>query len=260
MEQQDTLQIKACHQLKTFLADCKIENPEGRRILEIGFKNGLFLNECHKAGLIPTGIEINKEHYENTKSAYPDLDLIIYDGGTVPVPDESFDFVVSFQVLEHVKSIEHIFNECERILKPGGMMYHVCPNYHSFYEGHFKIIWLPFLNKTLGRFYLKLLHRYTAHYESLNPIKPKTITKILRHHKNNVTITSLGQTEFIDRFDAEQIEKIDQKTLKKILKVLLKFPTVKNLLLKIAAKTNLYYPLSIIATKNQPLKTSTKRI
>jgi len=250
MKQPIALQQKACNQLKTFLAECEIENAQNKKILEIGFKNGLFLNECHKGGLRPTGIEINSEYYEKVKSKYPDLDVFLYDGRLFPLPDESFDFVVSYQVLEHVASLEHIFNECIRILKPGGLMYHVCPNYFSFYEGHYKIIWLPFFNKALGRLYLKMLRRYSPYYETLNIVKPGIVAKALRHCYNDVTIISLGRREFIKRFNREQIEKVNQKLLQKILKLLLRLPIAKKWILEIISRAHFYYPLTVIAMKN----------
>lgn len=250
IEQESRLQQKAHNQLKSFLAECRIENPQNKKILEVGFKNGLFLNECCKAGLIPTGIEINKGYYETVKSKYPELDILLYDGRIFPVPDESFDFVVSYQVIEHVSSIEHIFTECIRILKPGGIMYHVCPNYHSFYEGHFKVIWLPFLNKTLGRLYLKLLGHYTPNYENLNIIKPRLLARTLQRCQNDVTIISLGRREFIKNFDLEQIEKVNQKLLQKILKLLFRMTFIKKSILGFISRANFYYPITIIAAKN----------
>jgi SAM-dependent methyltransferase len=248
-EHDGTLQQKAYNQLRSFLAECRIEDPRNKKILEIGFKNGLFLNQCRKAGLRPTGIEINKKYYEAVKSKYPDLDVILYDGGTIPLPDESFDFVVSYQVLEHVTSIEHIFSECIRILKPGGIMYHVCPNYGSFYEGHYNVVWLPFFSKTLGRLYLKLLRRYNSYYETLNIIKPKLVAQPLHRHQDDITIISLGRTEFINKFKLEQIKKVNQKLLQKILKLLLRLPLVKKWILELICQANLYYPITIIAMK-----------
>lgn len=251
MKQQNALQQKAHNQLKSFLAECGIEKPQNKKILEIGFKNGFFLDQCHKRGLIPTGIEINKEYYETVKARYPDLDLIWYDGSNFPMPDNSFDFAVSFQVLEHVNSINHIFNECIRVLKPAGIMYHVCPNYHSFYEGHYKVIWLPFLNKPLGRLYLKLLRRYKPKYETFNLIKPKIVAATLKNYKNKITVISLGQAEFVKKFDAEQIKKVDQKLLQKTLKLLLRLPRIKKCILEFIARANLYYPITLIAVKNR---------
>lgn len=129
-------------------------------------------------------------------------------------------------------------------------MYHVCPNYFSFYEGHYKIIWLPFFNKALGRLYLKMLRRYSPYYETLNIVKPGIVAKALRHCYNDVTIISLGRREFIKRFNREQIEKVNQKLLQKILKLLLRLPIAKKWILEIISRAHFYYPLTVIAMKN----------
>ncbi len=250
MENDNQLRRKAYNQLQTFLADCNITESKGKKVFEVGFKNGLFADECQKAGLVPTGIEINKEHYEKVKADFPDLDLVLYNGGTFPVPDNSFDFVVSFQVLEHVKSIEHLFNECIRILKPGGIMYHICPNYQSFYEGHYNVIWFPFLNKTLGRYYLKLICRYTSGFENLTLVRPHRLRKALKNNKSDITIISLGKKEFANKFKENQIDKINQTAIKWILKLISKSPILKRKFLKLITGCNFYYPITIIAKKN----------
>ena len=249
-EQENELRQKARNQLESFLADCGIENFYGKRILEIGFKNGLFLDECHKAGLVAAGLEINKMFCETISAKFPHVEVLLYDGGTFPVPDASFDFVVSFQVLEHVNSIEHIFSECIRVLRPGGMMYHVCPNYFSFYEGHYAVIWLPFLNKPLGRIYLKLLHRDPAEYQDINPVKPHAVARALKVHGEKMKVVSLGRAEFVNRFNRQQIDKVNQKFLRAALMVMLALPLLlKNGLLHLVARANLYYPITVIARR-----------
>ncbi len=40
----------------------------------------------------------------------------------IPLPDNSFDGVVSFQVLEHVWDLDWYLGECYRLLKPGGWL------------------------------------------------------------------------------------------------------------------------------------------
>jgi len=248
-EQENALRQKAAEQLELFLSECKIEDFQGKRILEIGFKNGLFLDECHRVGLIPTGLEIRRDYHEAVSARFPHLDLLLYDGDIFPAPDASFDFVVSFQVLEHVCSIEHIFSECIRVLKPGGMMYHVCPNYFSFYEGHYAIIWFPFLNKSLGRTYLKLLCRDPAQFENLNPIKPRAVARALRTCGEKIKVVSLGRAEFIDKFNRRQIDKVNQKFLRVVLKGILAIPFLKKGLLYLTARANLYYPITVIARR-----------
>ena len=248
-EQEKILREKAKEQLESFLAECKIQDFRGKRILEIGFKNGVFLDECVRAGMVPVGLEVVKSFCDDVKNKLPHLELILYDGGRFPVPDESFDFVVSFQVLEHVKSTEHIFNECVRVLRPGGIMYHVIPNYHSFYEGHYSILWFPFLNRFLGRLYLKLLRRYNNYYESINLVKPRAIRRDLGIHKNKLKILSLGREEFISKFNRHQIDKVNQKFLRAILKGVFVLPLIKKSLLYLVTRANVYYPITVIAQR-----------
>jgi SAM-dependent methyltransferase len=248
-EQEKALREKAKEQLDSFLDECNVRDFRGKRILEIGFKNGLFLDECHKAGLKSVGLEVVKAFCDTTREQFPHLDLILYDGDTFPVPDASFDFVVSFQVLEHVTSIEHILSECVRVLRPGGIMYHVFPNYSSFYEGHYAVVWLPFLNKTSGRRYLKLLRRDTAEFEDINPVKPRAVVRALDLYKDKLKVLSLGRAEFINKFNRQQIDKINQKFLRAVLKAVLVIPLIKKGLLNLIARTNLYYPITVIAQR-----------
>ena len=55
-------------------------------------------------------------HNNNDKNAD-----IFYDGHTLPLLSESFDFVLATQVLEHVQYFVEVFGELVRILKKGGI-------------------------------------------------------------------------------------------------------------------------------------------
>lgn len=48
--------------------------------------------------------------------------LVLNADGTVPVTDESFDAVMSTQVLEHVSDPSRYLSECLRVLRPGGRL------------------------------------------------------------------------------------------------------------------------------------------
>ena len=135
-------------------------------------------------------------------------------------------------------------------------MYHVCPNYRCFYEGHYKVMWLPFLNKTLGRFYLKLRRRYSPYYETLNLIRPKMVIRALGSQRDKVDIISLGRGEFIKSFNRGQIEKVNHKALQTILKFILRLGVIRKFILAIIARLDLYYPLTIIVVKNKADKIS----
>jgi SAM-dependent methyltransferase len=64
------------------------------------------------------------------------LTYVIRDEYHFPIPDNTFDIVVSGQVIEHVKKIWRWMNELARVCKPGGRVitinpvsweYHACP-------------------------------------------------------------------------------------------------------------------------------------
>jgi SAM-dependent methyltransferase len=52
----------------------------------------------------------------------PAAEVEVSDSGHLRVPDQSFDVVVSTQVLEHVRSPSTYLEECFRVLRPGGRL------------------------------------------------------------------------------------------------------------------------------------------
>jgi SAM-dependent methyltransferase len=55
---------------------------------------------------------------------------------TWPYDAESFDFIVSNQVMEHVMDHDFVFREINRCLRPGGLSIHLFPIRESLWEGH----------------------------------------------------------------------------------------------------------------------------
>ena len=126
---------KPKNQLEDFLKECKIGNRRGN-LLEIGFKNGCFLEEARKDGFNVYGTEVSEEYLRSSRDRFPNINIVLEENSKMPYDDDSMDYIVSFQVLEHVISLNDVLKEARRVLKPDGLMYHVCPNYNSFYEGH----------------------------------------------------------------------------------------------------------------------------
>jgi ubiquinone/menaquinone biosynthesis C-methylase UbiE len=51
-------------------------------------------------------------------------------GERLPFPDNSFDVVTSYDVLEHVENVHLVLKESRRVLKPGGTFYAVFPPFY----------------------------------------------------------------------------------------------------------------------------------
>jgi SAM-dependent methyltransferase len=75
-----------------------------------------------------------------------------------PYVDQTFDVVVSNQVLEHVFDHDHFFRQLSRVLRQGGFSAHLFPLKNYVYEGHLLI---PFVHRVrehdLLRWYIKRL-------------------------------------------------------------------------------------------------------
>lgn len=141
----------------------------GRRLLEVGSGFGIFVavTRTHygadTVGLEPagTGFETSFELCREVVKEYGlDPELIVdAKGENIPFPDNSFDVVFSSTVLEHTDDPWRVLDEAIRVLRPGGYLQFVFPNYGSFFEGHYAVPWIPYLNKSLARMYLRLWRR-----------------------------------------------------------------------------------------------------
>jgi len=91
------------------------------RLLDVGTGFGFFLAEMKKRGWDATGVEISKKAMDYAKDI---LGLTIHPGPLekVSFPDNHFDAVTGFYVIEHLPNPIVFLKECYRILKPGGLL------------------------------------------------------------------------------------------------------------------------------------------
>ena len=80
------------------------------------------------------GLDIEFERLQTAKSR--DNRVVNGVGEALPFPDNSFDLILSHEVLEHVEDDQAAINEIVRTLKPGGRMVLFCPNRGYPFETH----------------------------------------------------------------------------------------------------------------------------
>ena len=126
----------------------KYEISKNSKILDYGFGCGtLFLHLKTKGYEDVYGIDIDKEKYEFCKlkiceCGYPQEwkeCLSIYDGKHLPYETESFDYIFCDQIIEHLYDVKECLTEVLRVLKSGGTLHIMCPNYEGSYEPHYYI-------------------------------------------------------------------------------------------------------------------------
>jgi len=77
-----------------------------------------------------TGLDFSESIMAENRNAYPRGTFHHFESPEVfPVADASFDLVFCVFVLEHVTRPAAFLNECSRILKPGGKLVILCPDY-----------------------------------------------------------------------------------------------------------------------------------
>jgi len=107
--------------------------PVGK-LLDIGCGVGDFLHVAENKGWQCTGIEPSEEAREIARQRIKG-DLL-YSEDLNHLPDQSFDLITMWHVLEHVDDLKWQVAQLQRLIKPNGRIVIAVPNYRS-YDGRF---------------------------------------------------------------------------------------------------------------------------
>ena len=114
----------------------KFKMNKNQKLLELGCGRGEFLNEFVKCGLEVHGVDIS----DYSEKFFSELNFkkVDMENEKLPYQDNYFDFIYSKSFIEHFYYPEKIFKEAYRVLKPGGIIITLTPEwqyiYKSFYE------------------------------------------------------------------------------------------------------------------------------
>lgn len=134
--------------------------PAGRG-LDLGCGDGLFTQilteEVGARSLV--GVDVDGREVESAKSLDLYERLHVTSGREVPEESETFDFVFSNSVLEHIPDIDPILSEVARVLRKGGTFLFTVPGpeFHRALRG-------PWLRQSSRDAYLAELDRRVAHH------------------------------------------------------------------------------------------------
>lgn len=178
-----------------------------KTLLEIGSGYGLFLTLSLLKGAETVGIEpAENRSYTPTleiskkilKRAGFSTNLVRPAfGEKLPFADNSFDLVASFYTLEHVRNVEKVIKEAVRVLKPGGNLFFEIPNYGSFWEGHYGILWIPYLPKSIARYYVRLWGKEGGLLDELQLVNSFILKKAVKDLP--IDIVDMGKKSFKEK-------------------------------------------------------------
>jgi 2-polyprenyl-3-methyl-5-hydroxy-6-metoxy-1,4-benzoquinol methylase len=108
------------------------ELPATPKLLDVGCALGFMLEAASAAGWSPVGVETSEfaARYAGQHTGCP-----VYAGTLqkAALPPESFDVVTLMDVIEHVPEPFELIAEIHRILRPGGVLLIVTPNFGSLF-------------------------------------------------------------------------------------------------------------------------------
>lgn len=133
----------------------------GARVLDVGSGSGVVLEVLRRRGFPAVGLERAPEALRISRAA--GLDVVDADLLDRPFPEESFDAVVLFHVLEHLERPVETLEEISRVLRPGGLLLVQVPCVESLQLRVFG-----------PRFFSLLLPQHLWHFG------PATLARILR--------------------------------------------------------------------------------
>jgi len=132
--------------------------PEGVRLLDYGCHDGAFGRRLAQHKTVEyVGVDKNR----NVAGLGADGIAVIHVAGSLSFPDEQFDGVTMFEVLEHIHDQNRTLQEVNRVLKPDGWLIVSVPRRHIF--SALDVGNLKFRFAWLHRAYYSLTHSAEAY-------------------------------------------------------------------------------------------------
>ena len=174
----------------------------GRRLLEVGCGHGLTVALARtEFGAEAYGIEPGESEFAGAlgisrkvleMSGLSKSIIMPACGEAIPFRDNWFDLVFSSNGLEHVHDPQLVIDESIRVLKPGGCLDVVVPNYGSWWEGHYGLVWLPNMPPAVAKLYVRILGRDPRFIDTLRFINYRWLKRILSKHQGRVEVLGWG--------------------------------------------------------------------
>lgn len=161
---------------RTFAKSMKLierHKPDKGRLLDVGTAGGSFLAVAKRSGWEVAGCEPNRwlANWGNDKYGLDIQPGTIFD---MQLEDASFDVVTLWDVLEHTPDPSKVLFECQRVLKPGGLLVVNYPDVDSL------------IGRLMGRRWVFLLsiHLYYFTVDTIRQMLSQTGFKLVKRRRH----------------------------------------------------------------------------
>lgn len=120
-----------------------------------------------------------------------------------PETHGKFDLIYSVNVIEHIPDLNTAFLGMASVLKPGGQMVHMCPNYFIPYEPHFSIPLVPFFPELTRKMFPKKIARHPGIWEELNFISARRVRRLAQQNNLSVSFDRAVASQTFQRLECD---------------------------------------------------------
>jgi SAM-dependent methyltransferase len=108
----------------------------GKRVLDVASGEGYGSHLIARAALSVTGVDVSADAVAHAAQKYPanNLHYLCASCTDIPLPNASFDLIISFETIEHITEHEQFLREINRLLAPGGVFVISSPNRPEYSE------------------------------------------------------------------------------------------------------------------------------
>jgi len=230
----------------------------GKTILDVGCGKGGVLISCALRGAKAVGFDIDEEEVKIAKlraKAYGiehNVSIFIGNAENMPFSDNSFNVVIATSVFEHVKNLKKVIKEMVRVTKLGGFCCTTTPNPLFPREAHYKVFYIPYLPKKIGKIYL-IIRGVHSDFFMKNVMYPypsvSKIEKIFR--KNGMDVQNITEKNILKKFTDPN--SIRDKRIKAIIRCLKKI-RVNKFIANLIVYFHFYPSVHLVAKKIKQIK------
>lgn len=130
--------------------------PARGAVADLGCGFGSFVLRMRGKGHQAVGVELNSLEVDwarrRAERLFPECAaqtmFLGGDAARLPLPEGAFDAVTCWNLLEHVPDAAALVRQTWQLLRPGGSLFAICPNYFAFrQEAHYLVPWRPLLSR-----------------------------------------------------------------------------------------------------------------
>ncbi len=166
------------------------------RVLDVGAGAGKLLQELNQIGWQVEGVDGEQEAVKWAKKR--GVSIKSHDlNKKLPFRSNSFDLVISLDVLEHIKKDKQLLLEIKRVVRPGGFILVTVPAYQWLYSywdkmlGHFRRYSKKEIKKLGKQVKLKMI--FLSFYSSFY-LLPAALIRLIKSKNNNQAVSDFQTT------------------------------------------------------------------